>query len=78
LIVKNSHFIFSDVDCSHEENQIGKGGLLINPKNPKEIASKIIKLLQNNNLRNKIIKNGFDQYKKFNDKKFIYNFKKFF
>ena len=60
------------------KNQIGNGGILINPKNPKEIASKIIKLLQNKNLRNKIIKNGFDQYKKFNDKKFNYNFKKFF
>ena len=56
--------------------QVGSGGLLIKPDSSKDIAQKILRLVNNQALRKKIIKNGFKQYTKFNHKKFNIKFKK--
>tara|TARA_B100000795_G_C22806121_1_gene444980 strand:- start:8538 stop:9728 length:1191 start_codon:yes stop_codon:yes gene_type:complete len=56
--------------------QVGSGGLLINPKSPQDIADKVSKIFKDRQLNKKIIKNGFKQYSKFNNTKFNINFEK--
>ncbi|MBD3330159.1 glycosyltransferase [Candidatus Peregrinibacteria bacterium] len=45
---------------------VGQAGLIIDPKNINDVASAMIKLSKNKKLRDKLIKRGFAQSKKFN------------
>jgi glycosyltransferase involved in cell wall biosynthesis len=49
---------------------MGKAGLLFEPKNPKDMANKVLKILTNKKLRNDLIKKGLKRRKKFTLQKF--------
>ncbi|MCK5085496.1 glycosyltransferase, partial [Candidatus Parcubacteria bacterium] len=49
----------------------GDTTLLVNPNNPEEIAEAINKVFSNNDLKEKIIKKGFENVKKFSWEKCV-------
>ena len=44
---------------------LGESALYFNPKDPKDIAKKIEKVLDDNNLKNSLVRNGYNQIKKY-------------
>ena len=47
--------------------QVGDSGLLFDPNNENDIADKIIKLLDDESLRTKIVNSGFNKIKAYSD-----------
>lgn len=75
-----SMFLGCPLVCSNVygmTEQVGSGGLLIDPKSEQDIAKKISKIFKDKQLRKKIVENGFKQYSKFNNSKFNKNFEKY-
>jgi glycosyltransferase involved in cell wall biosynthesis len=50
---------------------VGQAGILVNPRDEKEIGEAIANVLKNNNLRQELIEKGFKRVKKFNWQKCI-------
>lgn len=48
---------------------LGEGALYFNPKDPKDIAKKIEKVLDDNDLKDNLVRNGYDQIKKYSWKR---------
>ena len=59
------------------QEQVGNGGILIDPHSHIDIASKILEILNKNNLKKKLIKRGHEQYKKFDSNNFNKKLKKY-
>jgi len=58
------------------KKQLGNGAIYVNPHSYKDIYKKMLIIIQNNNIRKKIIKNGFYQIKKKQNIKFLKNLDK--
>tara|TARA_B100000787_G_scaffold162112_1_gene142513 strand:+ start:3830 stop:4987 length:1158 start_codon:yes stop_codon:yes gene_type:complete len=58
------------------KKQVGKGGLIFNPDSPSDMANKIYQCFKNKKSNKILIKNGFKQYSKFNNKNFNIRLKK--
>ncbi len=56
----------------------GKNGFLVKPKNPQEIAEKILLLFENDNLKEKISKNNKEEVKKYSSENIIRKLEKIY
>lgn len=56
--------------------QVGNAGLLFDPHNPRDMAEKIMKLLEDEELRNVLVNRGYERVKDFNHQAYVNQLKK--
>lgn len=58
-------------NCSSMPEVAGNGAILVDPLNVKAIRNSILELIENEQLRNKLIQNGFENVKRFSKEKIV-------